>query len=122
MCSKSIHANISRSLKAGGPLKTGSLSLNILCLLNIERNNWGCAPSRAFREGVPPELPTPNTAEPLSRLPDFFLTFFLYRHHRHASAPFAIIVRECSVEKCARFQRRTQNPPQTIFGGSLINE
>src|SRR6202051_4673417 len=31
----------------------------------------------------------------------------------------AIIHRQYSIENCARLQSRTQNPPQTIFGGSL---
>jgi hypothetical protein len=35
-------------VEAGGPLERGSITR--FCLCNIDRNNWGCATSRAFRE------------------------------------------------------------------------
>ena len=54
-----------------------------------------------------------------SCLPPFFVTHFLYPHHRHANRNRAIIHRQYSIENCARLQRRTKNPPQNISGGSL---
>src|SRR5260370_39473443 len=55
------------------------------------------------------QIRNPNSA------PAFFITFFLYGPHRHPTATFAIIPRECSIENCARLQRRTHHPPQNHF-------
>jgi hypothetical protein len=42
--------------------------------------------------------------------PDFFITFFSYRHHRPAPSIGANITRPCTIEKFDRLQRRTQFP------------
>jgi hypothetical protein len=41
----------------------------------------------------------------------FFITFFSYAHHRHAIAIVREFPRQCSIENCARLQRRTHHPP-----------
>src|ERR1700676_4934913 len=91
-----------------------------VCLLNTKRNNWGWF-SR-FSRRASDEPPTPVIPSPMlvaNSRPCFFITFFLYRPHRHANRNRAIIHRQYSIENCARLQRWTQNPPQTISGGSL---
>src|SRR6266446_3637767 len=44
--------------------------------------------------------------------PAFFITFFLYRPHRHRIAIRTIIHRQYSIENSARLQRRIHHPPQ----------
>src|SRR6266446_45415 len=61
-------------------------------------------------KGGPAELPTPNIAMPEAD-PASFITFFLYRPHRHRIAIRAIIHRQYSIENSARLQRRTHHPP-----------
>jgi hypothetical protein len=45
-------ARMTSSFLAGGPLYRGSIAR--VCF-NSDQNNWGCAPSRAFREGALPD-------------------------------------------------------------------
>jgi hypothetical protein len=45
----------------------------------------------------------------------FFITFFLYRHHRHPAATLREFSESAVIKECARLQRRFHRLPNTIF-------
>src|ERR1700681_5112801 len=74
-------------------------------------------PERSRRGGIPRPSRAWDFPSLTTRL---FHHIFLVPPSQTPNRNRAIIPRQCSIENCARLQRRTQNSPQTISGGSLI--
>jgi hypothetical protein len=99
---------------AGGRIFIFALSTRLLSPARLQHSG---RPRDPWHDGWPlsRQIRNPNSA------PTFFITFFLYRHHRHSIA----IVREFPDSAALRSAPVSRDGPiirrKTIFGGSLTS-
>src|SRR5216684_441253 len=105
-CVRSIQYSRTANLRAAGAAPLLALFEKACPVLPKPR-----AKPRGIAEGPPPELPTPNTAVPRASCP-LLHHIFLVRQSQTRNRNGARILRECSIEKYVRLQRRTHHPPQ----------
>src|SRR5229473_7464844 len=91
-----------------------------VCLLTLSEITGG-APLLGlvlFEKGLLTNRRHPDPIPPLlspSHAPALFHHIFLVPPSQTPNRNRAIIPRQCSIENCARLQRRTQSPPQKHF-------
>src|SRR5260370_10848599 len=80
-------------------------------------NEWAAASAR----DAPSTTASPAAHEVRTLPPCLFHHIFLVRPSQTPNRNFCNNSRECSIENCARLQRRTHHPPQNHFRRLLDN-